>query len=119
MNVKYLEGEAYFEVAKDKEHPFKVMAQGVEVNVLGTHFNVNAYPERTDVVTTLVEGKVRVGRGTRQIVLVPGEQADVVGGDYETGVPLVWGGNGVFRRDRESCDFYGDNRQKYAVGRIV
>ena len=71
----YLEGEAYFEVAKDKEHPFKVMAQGVEVNVLGTHFNVNAYPERTDVVTTLVEGKVRVGRGTRQIVLVPGEQA--------------------------------------------
>ena len=71
----YLEGEAYFEVAKDKEHPFKVTAQGVEVNVLGTHFNVNAYPERTDVVTTLVEGKVRVGRGTRQIVLVPGEQA--------------------------------------------
>ena len=58
-------------MAKDKEHPFKVMAQGVEVNVLGTHFNVNAYPERTDVVTTLVEGKVRVGRGTRQIVLVP------------------------------------------------
>ena len=46
----YLEGEAYFEVAKDKEHPFKVTAQGVEVNVLGTHFNVNAYPERTDVV---------------------------------------------------------------------
>lgn len=71
----YLEGEAYFEVAKDNEHPFKVMAQGVEVNVLGTHFNVNAYPERTDVVTTLVEGKVRVERGTRQIVLVPGEQA--------------------------------------------
>ena len=71
----YLEGEAYFEVAKDKEHPFKVMAQGVEVNVLGTHFNVNAYPERPDDVTTLVEGKVRVGRGTRQIVLVPGEQA--------------------------------------------
>ena len=59
------------------------MAQGVEVNVLGTHFNVNAYPERTDVVTTLVEGKVRVERGTRQIVLVPGEQAAASGREFE------------------------------------
>ena len=71
----YLEGEAYFEVAKDASRPFKVVARGVEVNVLGTHFNVNAYPEHTDVVTTLAEGKVQVAGGASQAVLVPGEQA--------------------------------------------
>lgn len=71
----YLEGEAYFEVAKDAGRPFRVVAGGVEVNVLGTHFNVNAYPERKDVETTLAEGKVRVVDGGREVVLSPGEQA--------------------------------------------
>ena len=71
----YLEGEAYFEVAKDASRPFKVVAREVEVNVLGTHFNVNAYPEHADVVTTLAEGKVQVAGVASQAVLVPGEQA--------------------------------------------
>ena len=71
----YLEGEAYFEVAKDAKHPFKVMAGKVEVEVLGTHFNVNAYPEQQEVLTTLAEGKVRVADGARQVTLVAGEQA--------------------------------------------
>ena len=72
----YLEGEAYFEVAKDKEHPFKVMAQGVEVNVLGTHFNVNAYPESKEHVTTLLSGKISYSFHQEQeaIVLAPDQQ---------------------------------------------
>lgn len=71
----YLEGEAYFEVAKDETRPFAVVAGGVEVRVLGTHFNVNAYPEKHQVTTTLVEGKVEVSSGKRHAVLSPGVQA--------------------------------------------
>lgn len=71
----YLEGEGYFEVAKDTERPFKVVAKNVEVNVLGTHFNVNAYPESKHVVTTLTEGKVSVNNGIEQQILNPGRQA--------------------------------------------
>ncbi|KUJ63099.1 iron dicitrate transport regulator FecR [Flavobacteriaceae bacterium CRH] len=54
----YLDGEAFFDVAKDKKHPFIVNADNLNVRVLGTHFNVSNYPEDdvTDVV--LVEGSV-------------------------------------------------------------
>ena len=51
----YLSGEAFFEVAKDKTHPFIVHANKVEVEVLGTKFNVSAYPENPTVNTTLIE----------------------------------------------------------------
>jgi ferric-dicitrate binding protein FerR (iron transport regulator) len=55
-----LEGEGYFEVAKDSAHPFVVDVNKVQVKVLGTSFNVNAYPDLNEIVTTLVEGKVEV-----------------------------------------------------------
>jgi len=71
----YLEGEAYFEVAEDPEHPFRVMVNDVEIEVLGTHFNVNAYPEQKGVATTLAEGKVKVKDRGREAVLIPGQQA--------------------------------------------
>ena len=56
-----LHGEAYFEVAKDKLHPFLVETDGQEVTVLGTHFNIKAYQQDKNIVTTLAEGSVRVG----------------------------------------------------------
>lgn len=55
-----LTGEAYFEVAKDKDHPFIVASKGQEIEVLGTHFNVTAYGNDKIVKTTLLEGSVRV-----------------------------------------------------------
>jgi transmembrane sensor len=55
-----LEGEAYFEVAKDKKHPFVVSSNGQEVEVLGTHFNINGYAEEGTTKTTLLEGSVKV-----------------------------------------------------------
>jgi transmembrane sensor len=70
-NVK-LEGEAYFEVAKDKKHPFIVETNKQTVEVLGTHFNINAYPDESITKTTLLEGSVRLNRAT---VLRPDEQA--------------------------------------------
>lgn len=73
----HLQGEAYFEVEKDAGHPFIVKAEPVSVQVLGTHFNVEAYPDDANVRTTLLEGSVAVsvpGEGSR-IVLSPGESA--------------------------------------------
>ncbi|PPL02702.1 FecR family protein [Parapedobacter indicus] len=72
-----LEGEAYFEVAGDPDRPFRVASRGQMVEVLGTHFNVNSYPDEPLIRTTLVEGAVKVSGSTdqRPVVLAPGEQA--------------------------------------------
>lgn len=70
-----LTGEAYFEVAKDARHPFKVAARGAEVTVLGTHFDVQAYDDEPALAATLLEGAVRLGQGTQQALLRPGQQA--------------------------------------------
>lgn len=53
-------GEAYFEVEKDKTKSFIVVSRGQELEVLGTHFNVNSYPDEISIKTTLLEGSVRV-----------------------------------------------------------
>ncbi|WP_199141253.1 FecR family protein [Pedobacter sp. ASV12] len=75
-----LTGEAYFEVAKDKLHPFKVISKNQEVQVLGTHFNINAYADEDNIKTTLLEGAVRVairtkGQHANEEILKPGQQA--------------------------------------------
>ena len=73
----YLTGEAYFQVAKDTNKPFRVVVNDMMVEALGTGFNINAYQDDNCLRTTLVEGKVRVSYSdTRQeCILVPGEQA--------------------------------------------
>lgn len=68
-------GEVYFEVAKDASRPFLVSTDDMMVTVLGTHFNINAYPDEAGIRTTLLEGQVRVSRGDEQILLRPGQQA--------------------------------------------
>lgn len=68
-----LTGEAYFEVSKDATRPFIVRANGVDVQVLGTSFNVAAYG--AEVVTTLVEGRVAVEAGSERVTLEPDRQA--------------------------------------------
>ena len=76
--VVRLTGEAYFEVAKDKAVPFKVkMSDETSIIVLGTHFNIMAYPEERKVNATLLEGSIRVQKGSLNKMLVPGEMAQV------------------------------------------
>lgn len=75
-----LSGEAYFEVAHDAMRPFKVTSAGQVVQVLGTHFDINAYPDEAAVKTTLLQGSVKVYRKnqtaiTQQIIIKPNEQA--------------------------------------------
>ena len=69
-----LSGEAYLVVAKDAKHPFIVNAGDVKIQVLGTVFNVNAYPEGEWVRTTLVEGKVQTECNNQNITMEPGTQ---------------------------------------------
>lgn len=69
-----LDGEAYFEVAKDKEHRFIVKAGGLEVEALGTTFNVKAYKEDEGVVATLFSGRVRATAGKHSVILSPAQQ---------------------------------------------
>lgn len=71
-NVR-IKGEAYFEIAQDAHKPFMVSRDDLTVEVLGTHFNINAYGDETN--TTLLEGAVRVKKASQQVVLQPGQQA--------------------------------------------
>lgn len=77
-------GEAYFEVAPlNHKTPFKVKIlsgtgeEKAEINVLGTHFNVNAYDNEADIKTTLLEGAVKLIRGKETMTLYPGQQGRI------------------------------------------
>lgn len=98
-----LQGEGYFEVAKDKHKPFKVSSGGQELEVLGTHFNINSYADEPSSKTTLLEGAVRLSpHGGQDLVLIPGQQAVLASGRMKVGMVdpeevMAWkNGNFVF-----------------------
>ncbi|MEO1010445.1 MAG: FecR domain-containing protein [Bacteroidota bacterium] len=74
----FLMGEGFFDVAKDAERPFIVRAENVDVEVLGTRFNVSAYGTESNITTTLVEGSVNVFKESKpedKVLLYPNHQA--------------------------------------------
>ncbi|MBB5438895.1 ferric-dicitrate binding protein FerR (iron transport regulator) [Pedobacter sp. AK017] len=91
-------GEVYLEVAKDRAHPFIVKSRNQEVEVLGTHFNINSYENEGVTKTTLLEGAVRVtasptydeglpkqhGKTVEETVLRPGQQSVLTGSNRIT-----------------------------------
>jgi transmembrane sensor len=116
-----LSGEGYFEVSKDKAHPFVVQTDKQEVIVLGTHFNINAYRDERDVRTTLLEGSVKVStlsprkgdlsRGERieNRILKPNQQSILTGSNrimvanVDVSEAVAWK-NGKFRFDNTSLE---------------
>jgi transmembrane sensor len=70
-------GEAYFDVAKNAIKPFRVRVDNMEVEVLGTQFNIHAYSDEAIIKTTLLEGAVKVKKGTASQLLKPGQQAQL------------------------------------------
>lgn len=99
-----LEGEAYFEVAKDKAHPFVVKSIHQEVEVLGTHFNLKVYGNGVHTKTTLLEGSVKVN----QVILKPGEESTLTEGrisvkNVDTDNAISWK-NGFFNFDNEPLE---------------
>lgn len=98
-----LTGEAYFEVAKNKAKPFHVKNHNQDVEVLGTHFNINSYMDDKTIKTTLLEGSVRVSNGKSVKILKPGEQSIADGNgmirlasDVDTDDETAWK-NGLFQ----------------------
>lgn len=93
-------GEVYFEVAKattgQRRVPFKVVSGNQEVEVLGTRFNINSYSDEGVIRTTLLEGSIQVRTPKKEIVLQPGQQARVSGGQtlkvsqVNTGQVMAW-----------------------------
>ncbi len=105
-----LTGEGYFEVAKNAAMPFKVgLENGVEVEVLGTHFNVMSYSDDEQIKTTLVEGKVKVLNGDNNVILSPNQQAQFTKGnksllvdkDADVNKAIAWK-NGLFDFDNDN-----------------
>lgn len=103
-----LKGEAYFEVAKDKKHPFIVKTENQEIKVLGTHFNINSYSDEPTAKTTLIEGSVLVKASDTEQILKPGYQAingisglRVVAANVDE--VLAWK-NGYFMFDNEGIE---------------
>jgi len=103
-------GEAYFEVAKDRARPFVVkdLLNDVEVQVLGTHFNINTYKDQGDVKVTLLEGSVKVREGGLYEILKPGQQAEVnsvikIMDDVDIEEVMAWK-NGSFQFNGETLE---------------
>lgn len=93
-------GEAYFEVAHNKEKPFRVVKGNTEVQVLGTHFNVNAYDDEDRIKVTLLEGSVNVNKAGHRFLLEPGQQAQIqddikIVDGVDTELVMAWK-NGLF-----------------------
>jgi transmembrane sensor len=102
-----LKGEGYFEIAKNAAMPFHVKVNNMEVEVLGTHFNVMAYDNETAIKTTLLEGAVKINHGTDAKSLKPGQQGkfDNVTGAVsvayaDTDEAVAWK-NGYFQFNKE------------------
>ncbi|WPR76123.1 FecR family protein [Algoriphagus sp. NG3] len=104
----YLEGEAYFEVAKDVSKPFVVESATIETLALGTAFNVNAFNDGTEIRVSLVEGEVRVSHmenNGKSVTLNPGKEILVIPesdtfleSSFEVDEVIGWkAGNLVFR----------------------
>lgn len=105
-----LTGEAYFEVAHNKAMPFRVKTKQQQVEVLGTHFNVNAYSDEKITSTTLLEGSVKVitSSSNKKMIIKPGEQSNVSGDvmnvqHVDTDEFVAWK-NGYFLFNNESLE---------------
>lgn len=84
--VVILKGEAYFDVAKDEKRPFIVQTEKYNVEVLGTQFNVSAYPGKEDFETALMQGSVKINtqiNPNKSIRLVPNQKAILKNGKLE------------------------------------
>jgi transmembrane sensor len=99
-------GELYFEIVHNSKQPFKVAVRDQLVEDLGTHLNIDAYDDEPTINTTLLEGSVKVSKGSASVTLKPGEQATIRpdGNSFQlkkidTDQAIAWK-NGYFYFDR-------------------
>jgi transmembrane sensor len=97
----FVEGEAFFHVSHDSKHPFIANVENIDVKVLGTRFNIRAYRDEDNIITTLEEGSVLVSDGMQAIQLKPNQQAI-----YNRGKKII--SRNIINADRESRWKEGD-----------
>ncbi|RAV28481.1 FecR domain-containing protein [Sinomicrobium soli] len=126
--IELLYGEAYFEVSHSTEHDgdsFRVITGNQDVEVLGTQFNIRAYPEESEVYTTLSEGSIAVSNGEEHAVIMPGQQ--VITGkpgipmrikDTDTGYAAAWK-NGLFVFEKETLGRMMDELSRWYDAEVV
>jgi transmembrane sensor len=72
------EGEGYFEIETNPEKPFVVTASGLEIKALGTKFNVKAYPDEDEIITTLIEGIVNINGDNINLTMTPSQKVTYI-----------------------------------------
>jgi ferric-dicitrate binding protein FerR (iron transport regulator) len=83
-------GELYFEVARNEKMPFKVKVNDdTQIEVIGTHFNINSYSNETTIYTSLLEGSVKITHGNEKVILKPGQQGQVPNDLVESSIKVV------------------------------
>ncbi len=102
-----LTGEAYFDIAKNKALPFRVVSGAQTVEVMGTHFNVQAYADEPHIRTTLIEGSVAVHVNNEKKILQPGQES-LLGGDgrwtiqeADMETAMAWKNGRIYFRDAD------------------
>ena len=113
-----LHGEAYFDVAKDRAHPFVVKTDKQEVAVLGTQFNINGYKDEPVISTTLVEGRVRTSdlSSGESRVLLPGQRSTVYKRQGQIAVDKVDTDNVISWKDGY---FIFDNQDITSIMKVI
>lgn len=110
-----LEGEAYFEVAKNKAKPFIVKTPDAQTRVLGTHFNINTYNGRTK--TTLLEGSISFANKKENLLLKPGHYVENLNNTLKTGIAdvardLSWRNNEFYFKE-DNIKYITDQLQRW------
>lgn len=95
----FLEGEAYFEVAKDPKRPFIVHTRDVDIEALGTAFNVRAYLDEKHVSTVLLKGKIKVGAQRQQRILTENQRAVIDKSDHTFSTDKVFAADFIQWKD--------------------
>ncbi|WP_156166661.1 FecR family protein [Pedobacter sp. BMA] len=118
--VKLVSGEAYFEVAKDKNHPFIVSSKNQNLTVLGTHFNINTYEK--NVSTTLLEGSVKLNTKNdfASIILKPGEKSIADGESFkktdgDLDLNMAWKNGKIKFRDADLKSILNEAERWYDI----
>jgi len=118
--VKLVSGEAYFEVAKDQNHPFIVESKNQDLTVLGTHFNINTYNK--NVSTTLLEGSVKLDTKNdfTSVILKPGEESIADGAgfkktDGDLDLIMAWKNGKIKFRDADLKSILNEAERWYDI----
>ena len=104
-----LTGEGYFEIAHNAKMPFHVEVNEMQVEVLGTHFNINAYSDEVSIKTTLLEGSVKISKEDKSVIIKPGQQVQlsvdglVIKDNINVDKVIAWKNN-LFRFESEDIE---------------